>query len=86
MEKKYNFYGWETANISPTKNPYINNKLFKNPKELYDVLSEIWSKETCAPRMRKDWTKENKTLGYFVPLIAAFIPTLVILIIKNGWS
>ena len=30
--------------------------------------------------------KENKTLGYFVPLIAAFIPTLVILIIKNGWS
>jgi len=63
MEKKYNFYGWETANISPTKNPYINNNLFKNPKELYDVLSELWSEETCAPRMRKDWNKENKTLG-----------------------
>ena len=29
--------------------------------------------------------KDNKTLYYFVPLIAAFIPTLVVLIIRNSW-
>lgn len=33
------------------------------PWDLYDALSEIWCSETCAPRMRDGWTKENKTLG-----------------------
>ncbi len=35
----------------------------KNPKELYDILSEIWCADTCAPRMRERWSKENQTLG-----------------------
>ena len=33
------------------------------PKELYDILSEIWCADTCAPRMRERWSKENQTLG-----------------------
>ncbi len=35
----------------------------ETPMMLYDTLSEIWCAETCAPRMREDWTPENKTLG-----------------------
>ncbi len=58
--KKYNFYGWENALIKPENNIY---PFIKNPRDLYDVLSEIWCAETCAPRMRENWTPENKTLG-----------------------
>lgn len=32
--------------------------------DLYNVLAGgIWRAETCAPRMRKDWSTENRTLG-----------------------
>ena len=57
---KYNFYGWENAVISPLNNIY---PFIKNPRDLYDVLSEIWCAETCAPRMREKWSEYNKTLG-----------------------
>ena len=33
------------------------------PSDLYDALSGIWCAETCASRMRADWTEENMTLG-----------------------
>ncbi len=56
----YNFYESNANLVSP-----INNKFNKisNPFVLYDILSKIWSSDTCAPRMRANWTKENKTLG-----------------------
>lgn len=57
---EYRFYGWEKALVSPQNKEY--NRI-KNPRELYDALSEIWCADTCAPRMRKNWTPENKTLG-----------------------
>lgn len=60
MEKSYNFYGWENADSLPC------NEMFgkiKDPKNLYDLLSQIWCAETCAPRMRADWSEDNKTLG-----------------------
>ncbi len=56
----YPFYGSRNAMAIPT------NKEFEkvlNPYRLYDLLSGLWSVETCAPRMRKDWSKANKTLG-----------------------
>ena len=56
----YPFYGSANAMVAPI------NKEFKkvlNPYRLYDLLSDLWSVDTCAPRMRKDWNKENKTLG-----------------------
>jgi len=56
----YKFYGWENADISPADNKYAK---IKDPKMLYDMLSEIWCAETCAPRLRDKWTAENKTLG-----------------------
>ena len=43
------FYGWESAT--------------EEIRALYDELSQVWSRETCAPRMRGDWSEENRTLG-----------------------
>ena len=53
--KSYAFYGWETADIRD------GNGL--TPRDYYDMLSGLWSADTCAPRMRADWTPENRTLG-----------------------
>ena len=58
--KEYKFYGWEQANVPAASKTY---EKIKNPKELYDILSEIWCADTCAPRMRERWSKENQTLG-----------------------
>ena len=43
----YCFYGWEKADVRD------RNGL--TPRDYYDLLSEIWCAETCAPRMRKDY-------------------------------
>ena len=44
--KEYRFYGWETADVKD------ENGL--DPRDYYDMLSEIWSADTCAPRMRQE--------------------------------
>lgn len=56
----YHFYGWEQADVPAIADAY---RTIKNPRQLYDLLSEIWCADTCAPRMRGEWTKENMTLG-----------------------
>ena len=33
------------------------------PRALYDLLKSCWRADTCAPRMRGDWTPQNPTLG-----------------------
>jgi len=43
------FYGWEGASAEI--------------RALYEDLSVVWSRETCAPRLRPDWSPENRTLG-----------------------
>ena len=53
--KPYHFYGWEAA--------CVRDGLGLTPCDYYDLLAGIWCAETCAPRMRKDWTIENRTLG-----------------------
>ncbi len=58
--KCYKFWGWENANSPAINNEY---KGIRNPIDLYDALSEIWCADTCAPRMRDGWTKDNMTLG-----------------------
>ena len=57
---EYKFWGWEQADIPPATDHY---KGIRTPRDLYDALSDIWCADTCAPRMRQDWTPENKTLG-----------------------
>ncbi len=58
--KEYKFYGWEHADAAAINKDY---KGIEKPGDLYDALSDIWCIDTCAPRMRKDWSIENKTLG-----------------------
>ena len=53
--KTYKFYGWEKADVK--------DKYGLTPRDYYDLLSEIWAADTCAPRMRADWSPENMTLG-----------------------
>lgn len=50
----YRFHGAESANIA------VNGL---TPRDFYDLLSGIWCAETCAPRMRAEWTPDNPTLG-----------------------
>lgn len=35
----------------------------ETPDDLYNALSKIWCADTCAPRMRSEWSTENKTKG-----------------------
>ena len=56
----YKFWGWKTADVAPVTDGY---KGINDPRDLYDMLSEIWCAETCAPRMRENWSVDNKTLG-----------------------
>lgn len=58
--KEYKFYGWQTADIPAVAEEY---KQIENPRHLYELLSEIWCADSCAPRMRGKWTKENRTMG-----------------------
>ena len=53
--KQYAFYGWETADVT--------DEMGLTPRDYYDILSEIWCADTCAPRLREGWSPENKTLG-----------------------
>ena len=49
------FHGWETANVTDDQG--------RTSRDIYDLLSNIWCEYTCAPRMRKDWSEANRTLG-----------------------
>ncbi len=60
MAKQYNFYGWQRAVIPAITDQYPG---IQTPQDLYDALSKVWCADTCAPRMRQQWTSENKTLG-----------------------
>lgn len=54
------FWGNETADCAPIDKKY---NIISNPRVLYDILSDIWCADTCAPRMREQWSAANKTLG-----------------------
>jgi len=58
--KNYRFYGADTAAVTPIDETYA---AVGDQRALYDLLNGIWSRETCAPRLRPDWTPENRTLG-----------------------
>ncbi|MCR5624626.1 MAG: hypothetical protein K6G11_05215 [Lachnospiraceae bacterium] len=57
---EYLFYGADTRDV-----PAVNGEFqkIKNQRDLYDKLKGIWCEYTCAPRLRKDWSEENVTLG-----------------------
>ena len=53
---KYRFWGWEHADAKAITAEY---KGIETPVDLYDALSHVWCADTCAPRMRQNWIKEN---------------------------
>ncbi|MBQ7064667.1 MAG: hypothetical protein IJM90_07245 [Firmicutes bacterium] len=54
-----NFYGWEEAmQVRADGCPGI-----RTAYDLYDKLLKCWRADTCAPRMRADWSEANPTLG-----------------------
>lgn len=56
----YKFYGNENAgDVVAINNEYGVNTAI----DLYDKLLNIWSIDTCAPRLRPEWSKDNPTLG-----------------------
>ena len=57
---KYKFYGSENCDCAQINKEY---KEIKSPKDLYDALSNIWCRYSCAPRLRNSWNETNKTLG-----------------------
>ena len=56
----YRFYGAEVATVPAISKEYGD---IKDPREFYDILSKLWCRETCEPRMRDKWSPANKTLG-----------------------
>jgi len=56
----YAFYGSRQADVPALTAQYPG---IRTPRDLYEALSHVWCAETCAPRMRGDWTPENRTLG-----------------------
>ena len=56
----YVFYGHEEADVPALTDEYPG---IHTPRDLYDLLCEVWCAGTCPPRMRSDWTPENRTLG-----------------------
>ncbi len=55
--KEYHFYGaGEEISCSAVAS-------IRCTEDLYDLFSDAWCVSSCAPRMAKDWSKENKTLG-----------------------
>ena len=56
----YGFHGWQEADV-PARIPDYPG--IRTPRDLYNALWHLWRRETCAQRMQKDWTEENRTLG-----------------------
>lgn len=57
---KYKYYGADAKEVKPITKGF---ERIKNQKVLYDYMSRIWCRYSCAPRMRDDWSEDNKTLG-----------------------
>ena len=57
---EYAFFGADTPAVKPVNKDFFQ---IEDQRDLYDKLKDIWCEYTCAPRMRSEWSKENRTLG-----------------------
>ena len=57
---KYQFYGWEHADMPPVDPAF---RAISSPQALYDALTAVWCEYTCTPRLREKWGPDNITLG-----------------------
>lgn len=51
----YRFWGWEAADICDQSG--------RTPRDYYDLLKKTWCAETCAPRLRANWSPDNPAFG-----------------------
>ena len=56
----FGFHGWKEATVQARVRDFPG---IHTPRDLYNALWHVWSAETCAPRMREEWSEENRTLG-----------------------
>lgn len=67
LERQVNEYQYMTDRGIDIKGKTVmqleKNSTVLSPTVLYDILSDIWCADTCAPRLREEWSEENKTLG-----------------------
>lgn len=61
--KTYHFFGWESADAEITASAAAHYPGIRTPRDLYDILLQLWSADSCAPRLRDKWSAENPTLG-----------------------
>ena len=54
------FYGQEWADVPALTDEFCG---IRTPRDVYRALLNCWSRETCAPRYREEWSKSNPTLG-----------------------
>ena len=59
--KEYRFYGWQEADVPAAAEKY--KKIRRSETALRICFLRIWCADTCAPRMRQNWSMENRTLG-----------------------
>ncbi len=60
MTMEYAFYGWNHGDVKGVTDEYRRSW---TPCRLYDALRDIWCEYTCAPRLRGQWSEENRTVG-----------------------
>ena len=53
----------ETKEITENCSFYGAETVPETLRALYRTLRRVWCRETCAPRLRGDWSEENPTLG-----------------------
>lgn len=60
---EYHFYGSVQADVPAMDAAAADYPGIRTPRDLYAALMQLWSAESCAPRLRGQWTPENPTLG-----------------------
>ena len=59
----YRFFGQACADV-PLREDVRSPQLPETPRDLYEILaSGVWCEETCAPRLRDEWSRANITCG-----------------------
>ena len=57
---EYGYYGSEKTGVYAVNNDYPG---IDTPQDLYKALWGIWCEFSCSPRLRPEWSPENRTLG-----------------------
>ena len=60
QERSYAFYGCENALVRADHPAFPG---IGTPRDLYDRLLLCWDLDTCAPRLRPQWSRDNPTWG-----------------------